>query len=126
MVKVGKKRQIKNIETKKVVTTVASIARGHATYVDKNKLLAISSVRKPLKEGPNKLENIVHVLEKKDEDYSYFQENYLGINKKIDVVLKYKDRKSKEGKYANEYDNLPLEIVTLSGKTLYLKDILER
>ena len=131
MVKTRKKRVVKDEETKKVITTYAHIARGKVTYLDKNKFIAKSSVEK---KGEKKLENIIHIIENKKGDYSNFQEydsKMKGIygdklDKPIRVILKYQDKKSKEGKYPDAYDNLPIEIRTLSQDIqLYQKNIID-
>ena len=131
MVKTRKKRVVKDEETKKVIITYAHIARGKVTYSSKNKFIAKSSVKK---EGGKKLESIIHIIEKEKGNYSNFQEynnkmrEIYGdrLEKPIQVILKYRDKKSKEGKYPNAYDNLPIEIRTLSQDIqLYQKNIID-
>ena len=119
MARLKEKRTVRDSKNK-VIITKAPIARGHVSYDGKFKFIAKSSVKKPVKERPNELERIIHIIEYNKKDYSYFQEFY-GNDRTIDVLLKYKDKKSKEGKYGNPEDNLPIEIITLSGKQLYKK-----
>lgn len=124
MVRPKNKRIIKSLETNKIITTKAPIARGHIKYIEEDKFVLTSSVKR-FKEGKSRLEDMTCIVKRNEKDYSYFQEAYVPLNTPIKVIMKYKDKKSKEGNYSTPEDNLPIEIISLSGRTIYQKSIID-
>lgn len=114
MVRYKEKRIVRNSKNNWVVITKAPFAKGKITNIEKEKFTVQSSIKKKTSlENKFSERNIIHII-KKENRYDFQKPETKG-----DVILKYKDKKSKLGEYENPEDNLPIEVVTLSGKTLY-------
>lgn len=117
MTRYREKRIVRNSKNNWVVITQAPIARGKIINIEKEKFIVQSSVKKKISlENKFSERNIIHII-KKENRYNFQKPETKG-----DVILKYKDKESKFGEHEDSYNNLPIEIVTLSGKTLYKRN----
>ncbi len=102
------------IHRSKFKKTIGPIARGQVFYSDEN-LFKISRNIIKINEKTRLEEKIKITYTIKNEKDNEYHKPSRGLN----VLMRYRDSKSKQGKYENPDKNLPFEILSLRGELIY-------